>query len=51
MYSDVFAMYSEIQEEYALELVSTKIMMADDKSKVVDKQKFLDCRKFQLNAE
>ena len=32
-------------------LVSTKIMMADDKSKVVDRQKFLDCRRFQLNLD
>ena len=30
-------------------LAPTDKMMADDKTKVVDRAKFLNCRKFQIN--
>ena len=32
-------------------LVPTELMMADDKSKVVDKTKLFACRRFQLNLD
>ncbi len=32
-------------------LAPTHLMMADDKSKVVDRSKFFNCRAFQLNDE
>ena len=32
-------------------LVPTDLMMADDKSKVVDKNKLFECRRFQLNLD
>ena len=32
-----------------IELISTELMRADDKTKVLDKKKFLYCRKMTMN--
>ena len=53
--SNVAYMYVRTRDHYlmkkiTLSLVSTHIMMADDKTKVVDREKFFRCRNYQDGA-
>ena len=41
-------LYKYLMKKITISLVSTHIMMADDKTKVVDREKFFRCRNYQM---
>ena len=45
----MFAREAYLNRKIAVVLVRTYKMMADDKTKVVDREKFLTCRQYQMN--
>ena len=44
----MFARDLYLMKKITISLVSTHIMMADDKTKVVDREKFFRCRNYQM---
>ena len=44
-----FAPELDLKKKIRVELAGTYYMMADDKTKVVDRNKFFRCRAFQMN--